>query len=79
MLDQKARFIPSGITAEFLGELQQDEHAVKRVREGEHQLVFVTPENLFHGQAVRGLLASHTFREKIVAFIVDEAHCILKW
>lgn len=50
MRDQKTRFVPSGISAEFLGELQHDDLAIKRVRDGEHQLVFVTPENLGHSR-----------------------------
>ena len=32
MLDQKARFVPIGITAEFLGDIQQDELAVSVLR-----------------------------------------------
>ena len=31
MPDQKSRFIPKGISAEFLGELQDDELAIRRV------------------------------------------------
>ena len=43
MVDQKARFLPHGISAEFLGEVQFDAQALQRVREGQHSLVFLTP------------------------------------
>ena len=34
MMEMKAKFIPKGINAEFLGELQADTDAVKRVIQG---------------------------------------------
>ena len=79
MIDQKSRFLPSGITAEFLGEIQHDVHALQRVKEGHHQLVFMTPENLFHGTGIREMLLSESFQSRLIAFVVDEAHCITKW
>ena len=39
MFDQKACFAPRGISAEFLGELQQDRKAVEWAKMGKHQLV----------------------------------------
>ena len=79
MIDQKAGFLPRGISAEFLGEAQHDARALQRVREGQHQLVFLTPENLFHGQNIRETLMAESFQSKLIAFVVDEAHCIKKW
>ena len=35
MVDQKARFLPKGITAEFLGEAQHNPDAFQRVKEGQ--------------------------------------------
>ena len=79
MIDQKARFLPRDISAEFLGDIQHDVRALQRVKEGEHQLVFLTPENLFHGMGVREVLMSEPFQSNLIAFVVDEAHCIKKW
>ena len=79
MIDQKARFLPRGISAEFLGEIQNDAGALQRVKEGKHQLVFLTTENLFHGQGIRETILTESFRSKLIAFVVDEAHCIKKW
>ena len=78
MIDQKARFLLRGISAEFL-QVQHDTRALQRVREGQHQLVFLTPENLFHGQGIRETLMAESFQSKLIAFVVDEAHCIKKW
>ena len=79
MMDQKARFLPRGISAEFLGDIQHDARALQRVKEGHHKLVFLTPENLFHGLHIREMLMAESFQSKLIAFVVDEAHCIKKW
>ena len=60
MIDQKAGFLPRGISAEFLGD-EHDARALQRVREGQHQVVFLTPENLFHGQNIRETLMAESF------------------
>ena len=49
------------------------------MKDGLHQLVFLTPENLFHGVGIREMLLTESFQSKVVAFVVDEAHCIKKW
>ena len=49
------------------------------MKEGQYSLVFLTPENLFHGMGIRDMLLSESFQSKLVAFVVDEAHCIKKW
>ena len=51
MIDYKAEFLLRGISAEFLGD-EHDARALQQVREGQHQVVFLTPENLFHGQNI---------------------------
>ena len=46
MAEQRKKFIPMGVNAEFLGELQLDQQAISRVLQGKHELVLVSPENL---------------------------------
>ena len=41
MAEQKCKFVPMGINAEFLGELQVDATAIQRVTQGLHSLVLV--------------------------------------
>ena len=60
MIDQKAGFLPRVISAKFLGD-EHDACALQRVREGQHQVVFLTPENLFHGQNIRETLMAESF------------------
>ena len=79
MRDLKAKFVPRGISAEFLGELQTDAHAVARVTRGQHQLVFVSPESILDNGELRTMLYSAVYKESLVAVVIDEAHCIDKW
>ena len=76
MIDQKAGFLSRGISAESLGEAQHDARALQRVRESQHQLVFLTSESLFHGQSIQKTLMAESFQSKLMAFVVNETHCI---
>ena len=51
----------------------------KEVREGEYQLVYITPELLITGGVWRKMLVGEVYRERLRAFIVDEAHTVKKW
>ena len=44
MMDQKSKFTPKGITAEFVGENQNDDAAIRSVLAGKVQLVYITRE-----------------------------------
>jgi hypothetical protein len=50
MAEQK-RFVLMRINAELLGELQTDLTAIERVRNDQHSLVLVSPENLCYVQS----------------------------
>ena len=43
MMDQTQKFVVKGMTAEFIGEAQDDPDAFKRVLNGDVQLVFISP------------------------------------
>ena len=79
MAEQKRKFILMGVNAEFLGELQTDQQAVSRVIKGDHELVLLSPENLCFNKELRDMLLSKVYQENLVAFVVDEAHCIKSW
>ena len=51
MAEQK-RFVPMRINVEFLGELQTDLTAIERVKNSQHSLVLVCPENLCYNAVV---------------------------
>ena len=79
MAEQKRKFIPMGINAEFLGELQLDGAAVQHVTQGFHSLVLVSPENLLYNSVLQDMLLTKVYQDNLVAFVVDEAHCIKTW
>lgn len=79
MIDQRSKFARYGISTEFVGEAQTEKSVVKRVLNGDVQLVYVTPENIVENPIYRNMLASKAYVKKLVALIVDEAHCIKMW
>ena len=78
MMDQRSRFIEMGISTEFIAE-QSEEEAVKKVLNGEIQLVYISPERLIGNAKYRAMFLSPIYKEKLVAFVVDEAHCVKTW
>ena len=46
---------------------------------GNYKLVFFTPELLIPKEKRRAMLSGPVYGARIVAFIVDEAHCVKKW
>ena len=49
------------------------------IRSGHCQLVFFSPEALLGVRRWRQMLQGELYSQRIVAFIVDEAHCVKKW
>ena len=48
MMDQRQRFTPTGISVEFVGEVQTDNDACTKVVNGEVQLVYISPESMLN-------------------------------
>ena len=76
MMDQKSKFVPMGITTEFVGEDQLDSKTIEMVLRGDIQLVYISPESLICNQLYRSMLLSPAYKERLVALLVDEAYCI---
>ena len=68
-----------GLKYKFLGDLLTDEGSYGRIVNGKYQLVILSPENLFYNSSLRDMLLSPTYQDRLVAFVVDEAHCIKTW
>ena len=49
------------------------------VYKGEFQLVFISPELLVHRTHWRKMLSTPIYEQCLKGFIVDEAHCVMKW
>ena len=79
MMEQRARFSHRGLSAEFVGELQNDPRCMKNVEEGNIQLLYVSPESILRNPRWREMLLSKVYLSKLVTIVVDEAHCISQW
>ena len=79
MMDQRAKYAPRGLAIEMVGETQQDVDVMQRVQDGKYQLVYVSPEAIIGDSRWREMLHSPAYQKNLVAFVVDEAHCVIKW
>ena len=79
MMDQQEKFVGKGIVAEFVGEAQEDKEIVLKVLEGKLQLLLISPENLLNNPKYRSMLLTSTYKKKLIALAVDEAHCVKTW
>ena len=79
MMDQREKFCSKGLTAEFVGEAQTNPTVVKRVLQGNVQIVLISPESLLNNEKFRSMLLTPRYKEKLVALAIDEAHCVKTW
>ena len=79
MFDQKKRFSSMGLSTEFVGSAQDDPVATTRVLNGTIQLVFISPENLLNNKKFRIMFEKDIYQERMVALVIDEAHCVKLW
>ena len=75
MIEMQKKLMDRGIRAEFVG-AQLDTAVVKRVLEGDLQLLYISPENLLNNNKYRSMLLSPQYAKGMVALVVDEAHCV---
>ena len=68
-----------GLVVEYIGEGQDDHEALTRVIKGNVQLVYMSPESLLCNPRIRKMLCSSVYQHNLVAFVVDEAHCLKMW
>ena len=78
MKEQVAALSSKGLAVGCVTQESLDEEKAK-VRNGQYQLVLFSPEALLDVRRWREMLQSETYSSRIVAFIVDEAHCVKKW
>lgn len=51
----------------------------ERILRGEVQVLYIGPELLMLNTVWRDMLTTPVYKENLVAFVVDEAHCVAKW
>ena len=61
------------------GESSRDEQLKDSVMRGEFQLLLIGPELLLLNPLWRNMVRVPVYKEKLVAFAIDEAHCITQW
>ncbi len=76
MQDQVASYSALGITA---AAWDQDTGRTNKIKNGEVQLMFTSPDALFTSSHWLNILSSDIFQNHLVGFIIDEAHCVKKW
>ena len=79
MMEQRAKYTAKGLCSEFVGELQQDVESMVNIRKGLVQLLFISPESLLSNPQWREMLQLPVYQERMVALVVDEAHCVVMW
>ena len=79
MLDQCSKFSSKGLSVDFVGEAQESSEALNEVKKGRIQLVYTSPESLISNRCCRSMLSSDVYHQNLVAFGVNEAHCVKKW
>lgn len=79
MKDQVSSLAEKGMSAVYVGEASNSEDKIAQIYEGQFQVVFFSPELLLTDETWRDMLQSPLYKENLVGFIVDEAHCVKKW
>ena len=77
MKDQVRAMADRGMRAVFVGDC--DEEGIARVCAGLYQLVYLSPEALLTDGRWRDMFLCPVYTNNLVAFVVDEAHCVKKW
>ena len=57
-----------------VGESEED-----TILEGKYRVVYFSPEQLLRQSKWREMLQSEVYQKNLVAFVVDEAHCVKQW
>ena len=78
MQDQVKRLEDMSIASIYLSRYV-DEGTINHFKSGKYCVVFVSPETLLEHTHGRKLVLCSYFQENILAVVVDEAHCIVKW
>ena len=78
MSDQVSSFTSKGLKAGFIG-TGMNEKTVEAAMNGQYQLLFISPEALLESRRWRDILREEPYTSNLVAFAVDEAHCVNLW
>jgi len=75
--DQVSSISKFGLSAAYLSGASLDAPTKDKIKNGEYQIMFSSPETFCLTMEWKNLLLSiFFFKENIVGFVIDEAHCI---
>ena len=79
MKDQVQALHERGVSAVCLRDADPDSKKIWEIHEGKFQILFSSPEELLTNYQWREMLSSSLYKQNLVAIVVDEAHCVIKW
>ena len=79
VMDQREKLRHRGVNAEYVGKQQKDWAIVKKVLNAGVELVFISPECILCNKTFRSMLHTPAYKSKLVALVIDEAHCVKTW
>lgn len=80
MKDQTSIFNKKGVSSVCVSDKEELlKETVHDMMKGKYQLVFMSPESLLLNLQWRRMLCNNTYMTNLIAFVVDEAHCVKKW
>ena len=68
-----------GLSTVYMSGDLSDKNIENDTFKGRCQLVFIRPELLMTNLYWREMMRTDVYQKHVVAFVVDEAHCIIKW
>ncbi|KII86510.1 hypothetical protein PLICRDRAFT_114420, partial [Plicaturopsis crispa FD-325 SS-3] len=77
--DMAARFEKMGIAAVPVNKQTWNERLHQELKDLKWRAILLSPEMGLENPAIRELLGSKAYAERITAFIIDECHCISQW
>ena len=68
-----------GIRATCINGEHKDDELLAECASGAYQLIYTSPELLEAGKAAFQLFKSSIFKQRVIAFVIDEAHLVQLW
>lgn len=75
--DQVSILNKSGCKAVSLVDAKTE--VIEAIKEGKYSFIYTTPESIVDNQEWKSILMSEVFQNYTKAFVVDEAHCLIRW
>ena len=68
-----------GLAATYISSENREDLQLEKILRGEYKILFISPEMLMLNLAMREMLRTTVYKDNLVAFVIDEVHCVTKW